>query len=193
MLKTKYIALAITLGSIPLQSNAAVFDGASHCSEDVIYKTQAVNNLIASVGDIQALKTKALEKVGSTENGYFLFDPQFSRSDRYFNCSVPLNESIGNFELVINGITEGLNSSNGGCFISRMRKVSDGGQSKWFRYGTGKGFDWIDLSDQSNNSKQFVSYSVDLNNNFESDAILTMKCRTTWQTGSVSIGQIEIK
>ena len=69
-----------------------------------------------------------------------------------------------------------------------MRKVSDGGQSKWFRYGTGKGFDWIDLSDQSNSSKQFVSYSVDLNNNFESDAILTMKCRTTWQTGSVSIG-----
>ena len=89
MLKTKYIALAITLGSIPLQSNAAVFDGASHCSEDVIYKTQALNNLIASVGDIQALKTKALEKVGSTENGYFLFDPQFSRSARYFNCSVP--------------------------------------------------------------------------------------------------------
>ncbi|MDO6466387.1 hypothetical protein [Pseudoalteromonas carrageenovora] len=78
-----------------------------------------------------------------------------------------------------------MNSSNGGCSISRMRKVSDGGQSKWFRYGTGKGFDWIDLSDQSNSSKQFVSYSVDLNNNFESDAILTMKCRTTWQTGSV--------
>ncbi len=192
MLKIKNIALATALASISSLTQAAVFDGASHCSEDTVYKSQAVNNLAASIGDLAALKEVTLEKTGTTENGYFTFDPQFSRSERYFNCSIPLNDTIGNFELKVHGITEGLNSSNGGCLISRVRKVSDGGQEKWFKYATGKGFDWIDIADTANSSKQFVSYVTALDNNFESDAVLSLKCRTTWQHGSVAIGQIEI-
>lgn len=193
MLKIKNIVLVTALASLSSITQAAVFDGASHCSEDMAYKSEAVNDLVSSIGDLPALKKIALEKTGKIENGYFIFDPQFSRTSRYFNCSVPLNESIGSFELTVSGITEGLNNSNGGCSISRIRKINDGGQDKWFKYGTGKGFDWIDISDTSNSSEQFVSYVTELDNNFESEAILTMKCRTTWKSGSVSIGQIEIK
>ncbi|MBU2893602.1 hypothetical protein KO495_09750 [Colwellia sp. D2M02] len=193
MLKIKKFALAAALVSASSITQATVFDGATHCSEDVAHKSQAINNLIASIGDLPALKKVALEKTGTTQNGYFVFDPQFSRSDRYFNCSVPLNDTIGHFELTIHGITEGLSGTNANCLISRVRKVSDGGRDKWFKFGTGKGFGWDDISDSNNPSKQFVSYATTLNNNFESDAILTFKCRSTWKSGSISVGQIEIK
>lgn len=192
MLKMKKITVAIVLASVSSITQAAVFDGSSHCSEDVANKSQAVNNLIASIGDLPALKKITLEKTGTTENGYFIFDPQFSRSDRYFNCNVPLNDTIGQFDLTVHGITEDLTGTNAGCSISRVRKVSDGGKDKWFKYGTGKGFDWANISDSSIDSKQFVSYTTTLDNNFESGAVLTLKCRTTWKSGSIAVGQIEI-
>ena len=188
----KKTTVAIVLASVSSITQAAVFDGSSHCSEDVVFKSQAVNNLIASQGDLPALKQIALEKVGSIENGYFIFDPEFSRSDRYFNCNVPLNSTIGQFELTVHGITEGLTGANAGCSISRVRKVSDGGKDKWFKFSTGKGFDWADISNSSIDSKQFVSYTTTLDNNYERDAVLTLKCRTTWKDGSIAVGQIEI-
>lgn len=192
MLKIKKMAIAIALASVTPITQAAVFDGSTQCSEDAEFKSKAVNNLIASLGDLPALKQVALEKTGTIENGYFIFEPQFARSNRYFNCNVPLNNTIGQFELTIHGITEGLTGANAGCSISRVRKISDGGKDKWFKFSTGKGFDWADISDTSNNTKQFVSYTTTLDNNFESGAVLTLKCRTTWKSGSIAVGQIEI-
>ncbi|CAH9050501.1 hypothetical protein PSECIP111951_00205 [Pseudoalteromonas holothuriae] len=82
--------------------------------------------------------------------------------------------------------------TNAGCSISRVRKISDGGKDKWFKFSTGKGFDWAGISDNSNSAKQFVSYTTTLDNIFESDAVLTLKCRSTWKSGSIAVGQIEI-
>ncbi|WP_278403397.1 hypothetical protein [Pseudoalteromonas ruthenica] len=192
MLKTKLIAAAITLASGTAFAQTAVFPGAAHCFEDSALKAEAVNNLIASSGELSALTQVALEEVGASANGYFIFDPKFSRTERFFHCSVPLNENMGNVTLTVHGITQGLNVSAGGCLISRIRKTPDGGKDKWLRFGTGKGFDWTDISDDTISSKQFVNYVTTIDNNFEPDAILNLQCRTTWQTGSVSVGQIEI-
>lgn len=186
------IATLFTIASTSALSQTSVFSGAAHCSEDIVKKTSAVNQLIASKGDLKALKEVTLENVGTTDNGYFTFNPTFSRTSRYFNCSVPLNDNIGQYQLTVYGTTQGLNNSFGGCSISHLRKVNDGNSEVWLKYGTGQGFDWISISEQNNSSKQYVNFSTSLDNSYQEHSILSLTCRTTWQQGTVSVGQIEI-
>jgi len=173
-------------------SQTDVFSGAVNCSEDTVKKVSAINQLITSKGDLSALKAIALENVGTTDNGYFIYNPTFSRTNRYFNCSIPLNENVGQYQLTIHATTQGLNNSFGGCSISHVRKVNDGNNDVWLKYGTGQGFDWISISNPNISSKQYVNFSTNLDNNYEASSILSLTCRTTWQQGTVSVGQIEI-
>ncbi|MBU2972549.1 hypothetical protein KO527_24755 [Pseudoalteromonas sp. C2R02] len=192
--------LITTVGALALLSTSAfaetiTFSGADHCAEDAIKHAAAVNILIQSKGTLEAFKTMATESVGAIEQGYFHFNPQFERSGsnaRHFNCSIPLSDQMGAVSLSVYGKVNDLNQSNGGCMISRMRKVEDGGISKWFRYGTGKGFDWTSIQNSSASGEQFVSYNTEFNNDFEGDATLELKCRTTWLSGSVALGQITL-
>ena len=73
-----------------------------------------------------------------------------------------------------------------------MKKVNDGNSEVWLKYGTGQGFDWISISDLNNSSKQSVNFTTSLDNNYQDNSILSLTCRTTWQHGTVSVGQIEI-
>jgi hypothetical protein len=188
-----------TLGVITLLSSTSVlaetltFSGATHCNEDVVKHSAALNKLKNSKGTLNALLTASSEPVGPTEKGYFLFDPQFERTSRYFNCSVPLTANMGNITLNVYAKAKEIKQAPGGCIISRMRKISDGGISKWFRFNTGKGFEWSSNVKHNVNNEQFVSYTINnLNNDYEADATLELKCRTTWSAGSVSLGQIAL-
>ncbi|KDM93343.1 hypothetical protein [Photobacterium galatheae] len=191
-MKNKLALVASLFVANSAYATVELYSGENHCSLDAALESKAFNKHANTVGTLEAIKQKQSEQMGATENGYFIFNPTYLRTERYFNCSVPLNANIGQFNLTVHGTTEDLNQSNGGCTISRFRKVSDGGQDKWLNYGTGKGFDWIDLSDSNVSGEQFVTYRTTLNNDYDDNAILTFKCRTTWAEGSVSVGQIEL-
>ncbi|WP_300582470.1 hypothetical protein [uncultured Pseudoalteromonas sp.] len=103
-----------------------------------------------------------------------------------------MNDNIGQYQLTVHGTTQGLNNSFGGCSISQIKKVNDGNSEVWLKYGTGQGFDWISISDLNNSSKQSVNFTTSLDNNYQDNSILSLTCRTTWQQGTVSVGQIEI-
>ncbi len=186
------IATLIAIASTSAFSQTITFTGSAHCSEDTVKKSSALNELIATNGDLSALKEVSLENVGATANGYFIFNPTFSRTSRYFNCAIPLNDNIGQYQLTVHGTTQGLNNSFGGCSISQIKKVNDGNSEVWLKYGTGQGFDWISISDLNNSSKQSVNFTTSLDNNYQDNSILSLTCRTTWQQGTVSVGQIEI-
>ncbi|MEJ6472996.1 hypothetical protein [Pseudoalteromonas piscicida] len=191
-MKTTLTLIASLFIANSAYASVDLYSGANHCSLDATLESKAFTKYAGIVGTTEAIKQKLSEEMGATANGYFVFNPTYLRTERFFNCSVPLNANMDRFTLTVSGITEGLNNSNGGCLISRLRKVSDGGQNKWIKYGTGKGFDWIDLSDSSISGEQFVTYNTTLDNNNDSDSILTLKCRTTWAEGSVSVGQIKL-
>ncbi|KGJ88211.1 hypothetical protein [Colwellia psychrerythraea] len=189
----KTFGLLAFLSSTSVLADVQSFSGAVHCSEDAVLKTTAVTKLIQQQGALTALTTVETENVGTTKDGYFTYDPKFDRSSRYFNCSIPLTNNIGSVDVAIYGQVKGLNSGRpGGCTISRTRRVSDGGQYKWFKYGTGKGFDWTDIAQTSDTNTQFVSYSATINNNYDDNTILELRCRTTWDQGSVALGQITL-
>ncbi|XPF94721.1 hypothetical protein ACM9HF_01580 [Colwellia sp. RE-S-Sl-9] len=181
------------LSSTSALADTLTFSGATHCNEDVVKHATAFNNLKTAEGALNALSTISSESVGPTEQGYFIFDPQFERTTRYFNCSVPLTANMGNISLNVYGKVNGIQQAPGGCLISRIRKVNDGGIPKWFRFGTGEGFDWSTITNYNITGEQFVNYSTNnINNNYEADSTLELKCRTTWSGGSVSIGQIAV-
>lgn len=178
--------------STPTFAAQFTFSGAAHCAEDVQKHATAAKTLIQSQGALAALEIMATENVGAVEEGYFYYDPTFERTNRYFNCSIPLTENMGDIELGVYGIVNGLNNAFGGCSVARMRKVSDGGIDKWFRFDSGDGFDWISLQDSSIQGDQFVNYKTQISNNYEADSTLELKCRTTWEEGSVALGQITL-
>lgn len=189
----KTFGLLTLLSSTSVLADVQSFSGAAHCSEDSVLNATSVTKLIQQQGALTALTIIETENVGTTKNGYFTYDPQFERSSRYFNCSIPLTDNIGSVDVAVYSQVTGLNAGRpGGCTISRIHRVSDGGQYKWLKYGTGKGFDWTDIADTSNTNTQFVSYSTTINNNYDDNTILELRCRTTWDQGSVALGQITL-
>ncbi|WMO16015.1 hypothetical protein [Pseudoalteromonas piscicida] len=191
-MKTKLAIIASLFAANSAYATVELYSGANNCALDTKLETAAFTKHANAVGNLEALTQKHSEQAGATGNGYFIFNPAYLRTDRYFNCSVPLNANIGQFTLTVHGTTKGLTGTNAFCSISRIRKVSDGGIDKWFKFKTGKAFYWTDISDPNVAEEQFVSYTTMLDNNYESGAVLDLKCRTTWDKGSVAVGQIEL-
>ncbi len=189
---TSTFGIAALLLSTSAFSETLTFSGATHCAEDVQLKAKAFTKLTQQQGALAAHTLVASENTGPIEQGYFAYDPQFERTSRKFNCSIPLTADIANVNVAVYGLVSGLNQSFGGCSLSRMRRISDGGQFKWFRYGANLGFDWISIADKNIQGEQFVYYTGSLNNNYEDHTTLELKCRTTWDHGSVSVGQITL-
>ncbi|TMN37280.1 hypothetical protein [Pseudoalteromonas sp. S2755] len=192
-MKTKLAIIASLFAANSAYATVELYSGANNCALDTKLEAAAFTKHANAVGNSEALAQKHSEQVGATGSGYFIFNPSYLRTERYFNCSVPLNANIGQFTLTVHGKTQGLTGTNAFCLVSKIRKVSDGGIDKWFKFReTGKGFDWTDISVPNVAEEQFVSYTTTLDNNYESSAVLDLKCRTTWDKGSVSIGQIEL-
>ncbi|CAM3610931.1 MULTISPECIES: hypothetical protein [Pseudoalteromonas] len=191
-MKTKLAIIASLFAANSAYATVELYSGANNCALDSKLEAAAFTKHANAVGNLEALTQKHSEQAGATGNGYFIFNPAYLRTDRYFNCSVPLNANIGQFTLTVHGTTKGLTGTNAFCSISRIRKVSDGGIDKWFKFKTGKAFYWTDISDPNVAEEQFVSYTTMLDNNYESGAVLDLKCRTTWDKGSVAVGQIEL-
>ncbi|QUI61561.1 hypothetical protein GSF04_03300 [Pseudoalteromonas sp. A22] len=191
-MKTKLAIIASLFAANSAYATVELYSGANNCALDTKLEAAAFTKHANAVGNLEALTQKHSEQAGATGNGYFIFNPAYLRTDRYFNCSVPLNANIGQFTLTVHGTTKGLTGTNAFCSISRIRKVSDGGIDKWFKFKTGKAFYWTDISDPNVAEEQFVSYTTMLDNNYESGAVLDLKCRTTWDKGNVAVGQIEL-
>ncbi|MFC3031431.1 hypothetical protein ACFOEE_02675 [Pseudoalteromonas fenneropenaei] len=191
-MKTKLAIIASLFAANSAYATVELYSGANNCALDTKLEAAAFTKHANTVGNLAALTQKHSEQTGATANGEFIYNPTYLRTERYFNCSVPLNANIGQFTLTVYGLTKGLTGTNASCMISTIRKVSDGGINKWFKFNTGKAFNWTDISDSSVTAEQFVSYTTTLNNNYESGAVLDLRCRTTWDKGSITVGQIEL-
>jgi hypothetical protein len=191
--------LTLLLGLLTVMSSTSVFaevqsfSGASHCNEDIKIKTKAYTELVKEKGTLNALNQVMTENIGTHTWGQFTYDPTFARSERVFRCSIPLTESMGNVDVTVSGVLTGLNKGRpGGCSFNRIKRVSDGGIWKWFSFKVGKGFWWTEVMNSSTPTPQHVNYTTSFQNEFEGNATLELKCRTTWDVGTVALGQITL-
>lgn len=187
------IGLFTLISSTSALAEVQTFSAASHCSEDSAVKIKAYTDQVDLVGTSSALNQVMLENIGTAQFGQFTFNPTFARTDRIFRCSIPLTQSMGNVDVTVSGEVTGLNSGRpGGCNFYHVARVSDGGIWKWFSSMVGVGFWWTDIMNGSTSVAQHVDHTTSFQNDFDGNAILELKCRTTWDEGTVALGQITL-
>ncbi len=185
-MKLSLSTLAIAaLFSANAMADVKTFPAANYCSEDAELRSTAVTDLIEKEGIYTAFMLVNSEVVGPTSDGFFTYNPLFARTERKFNCSIPLDSDMGNIEVATHGKSSNLSGMAGGCDFSLMRRISDGGEWKWIRYGQPGGFNWAYQPDS-------FTYVTNIDNKNEAESSLLLRCRTVWDKGTVALGNITL-
>jgi hypothetical protein len=190
---TAILGLLTIISSTSAFAGVQSFSGASHCAEDTKVKTKLYAEQAAKVGTLNALNQVMTEKIGTNQWGQFTFTPTFARQYRVFRCSVPLTDAMGDVDVTVSGVVTGLQYGRpGGCGFHRIARTSDGGIWKWFSNRVGSGFWWTDIMNGVTDTPQHVDHTTSFQNDFDGNATLELKCRTTWDEGTVALGQITL-
>ncbi|MHC6528931.1 hypothetical protein [Vibrio proteolyticus] len=175
-----------------VQAKVVTYPAVSYCAESIAERNVQFAKLKSEKGSFEAAMSIAMsEKVGpDAASSSFIFEPAYGRTERYFTCTIPLSDEIGQFQVNMHASLDNINSGRpGGCTFSRVRRISDGGGWKILRFAEPGGFWWGDLT----RNDGFVTYSQSVDNQFQRSTALEAKCRTTWDQGAVKLHHIELE